>query len=210
MLEVLLTPKDQLITIPEKLNCQEALDLMEEHRLRNAPVVDRTGHLFRGNIYRYHIYKHFYQYPEDQLTDLSVTRFLKNSSRVVHINDSFIHLIFAIKDLPYVAVLNEENSFAGIIRHSSYQRYFSEGFGGQELGYLLEVNAKANNEENFRVHRQVQRQFKTCSIIKMSPTSFKTPGYVIYGLSKHVNAVKLNGFIHQIKRRGFEVKLYSI
>ena len=126
MISKLIIPKDQLICIPENLNSQDALTILEDQQLRCAPVVDESTNLFRGNIYRYHFYYELYQQSLDNLSEIPVTRFLKNTTRVVHETDSFYHLLFTIRDLPHIAVLNEQNSFLGIIKHRTMLDFYSQ------------------------------------------------------------------------------------
>ena len=51
----LIKTKDQLTTLPEDATLAEALTVLENTGFRCVPVLDKTGTIFRGNIYKIHI-----------------------------------------------------------------------------------------------------------------------------------------------------------
>ena len=55
----LIKTKDQLTTLPEDATLAEALTVLENTGFRCVPVLDKTGTIFRGNIYKMHIYRHW-------------------------------------------------------------------------------------------------------------------------------------------------------
>ena len=71
---------------------------------RCVPVLDESGKLFRGNIYKMHIYRHKSRGGDMQLP---VTQLLKNATKFISINSAFFNIFFTIKDLPYITVLDE-------------------------------------------------------------------------------------------------------
>ena len=76
MINELLIHKNHLTCIPETMNCADAVAILEKEGMRLAPVLDGSNTLFRGNIYRYHIYQYKYHHPEADLTKIPVTHFL--------------------------------------------------------------------------------------------------------------------------------------
>ena len=48
--------KTKVRTVPETVTLEEALELLEEYGYRCVPVLDETGTIYRGNIYRMHLY----------------------------------------------------------------------------------------------------------------------------------------------------------
>ena len=89
--------KTKVRTVPETVTLEEALELLEEFGYRCVPVLDESGTIYRGNIYRMHIYKHK---SEGKDMTLPVTHLLKNATKFVHTSSSFYSLFFMIKDLP--------------------------------------------------------------------------------------------------------------
>jgi CBS domain-containing protein len=52
----LIKPKDELTTVREDITLEKALETLEKSGFRCVPILDKTGQIFRGNIYKMHIY----------------------------------------------------------------------------------------------------------------------------------------------------------
>ena len=102
----LIKKKDTLTTLPETATLAEALTVLENTGYRCVPVLDESGKIFRGNIYKMHLYRHKSRNGD---MNLPVTALLKNATKFVSINSAFFSVFFAIRDLPYIAVLDENN-----------------------------------------------------------------------------------------------------
>ena len=112
LIKSLVIKKDYLTTVNEKATLAEALKVLEDSGYRCVPIVDDTGTIFRGNIYKMHIYRHKSQGGD---MNLPVTYLLKNATKTIKVNSPFFKVFFNIKDLPYIAVLDEDNHFYGIL-----------------------------------------------------------------------------------------------
>ncbi|HJB23092.1 MAG TPA: CBS domain-containing protein, partial [Candidatus Jeotgalibaca pullicola] len=115
--------KRDLTVVKESATLQEAIDILEESGFRCVPILDETGTLFRGNIYKMHIYRHKANGGD---MSLPVTHLLKNATKFISIDSSFFKVFFTIKELPYIAVLNKDNTFFGILTHSSLLNMLSQ------------------------------------------------------------------------------------
>lgn len=102
LIKSLVIKKDYLTTVNEKATLAEALKVLEDSGYRCVPIVDDTGTIFRGNIYKMHIYRHKSQGGD---MNLPVTYLLKNATKTIKVNSPFFKVFFNIKDLPYIAVL---------------------------------------------------------------------------------------------------------
>ena len=111
----LIKPKATLTTLPETATLDEALTVLEDTGYRCVPVLDKSGKIFRGNIYKMHLYRHKARQGD---MHLPVTALLKNATKFISINAAFFSIFFAIRDLPYIAVLDNNNQFYGILTHN--------------------------------------------------------------------------------------------
>lgn len=57
LLKSMVKPKQRLTTVQEDATLEEALKILEDSGFRCVPILDKTGRLFRGNIYKMHIYR---------------------------------------------------------------------------------------------------------------------------------------------------------
>lgn len=210
MIKNLVHHKDDILTIEESMNCLEALALLEEHSVRNAPVVDSTKRLFRGSIYRYHIYKYKFHNPDADLSQIKVTHFLKNTARVANENETIYELIFAIRDLPYIAVLNNQNSFTGIIKHDTVIDYLAQAWVAKKSGYILAIHTRGEKGEFQRITRIVNRKCDIKTAITFEKTSYDTETYLMVSLPDYLEATTVRALINDLNRRKYEVHVRTL
>ena len=55
MLATLIKSRDVLTTVSENATLQDALDIFNISNFRAIPILDESGQLFRGAIYKMHI-----------------------------------------------------------------------------------------------------------------------------------------------------------
>lgn len=210
MLEALVTPKEQIISISEEYTCQDAIQLLESEGLRCAPVLDATGQIFRGNIYRYHLYQQKFRYPEVDLATLPVTRFIKNTTKVVRTSDSILRLMFVMTDLPQIAVLSDQNTFIGIIYHRTLMQFFAQAWLSDHAKYVLEVTSSNQVGDLARITKLVTRYTDIITSITFEETQFRTPNKIFYVLPKSIDLVALNDLERLMARKGYPTKHYKI
>ncbi len=98
LLKTLVKPKERLVTITADATLEDALKVLEDSGFRCIPILDETGHIFRGNIYKMHIYRHKSRGGD---MSLPVTTLLKkchenDSSRLRLLQYLLLHQRFAI------------------------------------------------------------------------------------------------------------------
>ena len=76
LLKTLIKPKKDLVTVKEDITLEEALTVLEDSGYRCVPILDETGKIFRGNIYKMHIYRHKSRGGD---MSLPVTHFIKRT-----------------------------------------------------------------------------------------------------------------------------------
>lgn len=136
IIKSLVLKKEFLTTVKETVTLGEALKVLEESGFRCVPILDETGKIFRGNIYKMHIYRHKSQGGD---MSLPVTYLLKNATKTVPVESPFFKVFFNIKDLPYIAVLDTDGSFYGILTHAKLLGMLSEAWNVDVGSYVLTV-----------------------------------------------------------------------
>ena len=97
LIRSLAIPKRELTIVKESATLPDALDILEESGFRCVPILDETETIFRGNIYKMHIYRHKANGGE---MNLPVTHLLKNATKFISIDSSFFKVFVTIKELP--------------------------------------------------------------------------------------------------------------
>ncbi|EGO6146831.1 CBS domain-containing protein, partial [Enterococcus faecalis] len=54
LLKSVVIKKDNLTTVNESCTLEEALSILEDSGYRCVPILDESGKIFRGNIYKMH------------------------------------------------------------------------------------------------------------------------------------------------------------
>lgn len=210
MISELMIPKERLICLSEDDNCQYALELMEDHHLRSAPILDASGRLYRGNLYRYHIYRYFFQHPKENPSDVGVTQFLKNTSRVIRIHDSLTKLLFNLRDLPYIAVLDDESAFEGVVEHKTLLNFLSQGLSMPTAGYTLIVHTPLERKAIQRILKIVTKYSLVSAMTTINATSYTQEPYICFVLPSQLDQAKLNGLINQLNKRHYNAYYYKL
>ena len=80
LIKSLVLKKEFLTTVKETVTLEEALKILEDSGFRCVPILDESGTIFRGNIYKMHIYRHKSQGGD---MSLPVTYLLKNATKTI-------------------------------------------------------------------------------------------------------------------------------
>lgn len=136
LLKSIVRKKKDLTTVTESSTLEEALAILEESGYRCVPILDETDKIFRGNIYKMHIYRH--KANGGDMT-LPVTHLLKNATKFIYVDTSFFKVFFTIKELPYIAVLDENNYFYGILTHAALLNVLAASWNIETGSYVLTI-----------------------------------------------------------------------
>lgn len=187
-------------TVPETVTLEEALELLEEYGYRCVPIVDESGKLYRGNIYRMHIYKHK---SEGKDMSLPVTHLLKNATKYVHTYSSFYSIFFMIKDLPYITVLDENDHFYGILTHSAIINLLEQSWKINAGSYVITVAAAGEKGDIAAITRIINRYSDIMSLITLDgDTPIKR---AIVTLDPNLSKGQLEKMALQLDKRGYRV-----
>src|SRR5699024_7358660 len=156
--------KTRVRTVPETVTLEEALELLEEFGYRCVPILDESGSIYRGNIYRMHIYKHK---SEGKDMTLPVTHLLKNATKFVHTSSSFYSIFFMIKDLPYITVLDENDHFYGILTHSALINLLEQSWKLDKGSYVLTIASAGEKGDLANIAKFVNRYSDIMSCITL-------------------------------------------
>lgn len=150
----LLTPKNKLQTVTTNDTLATALSIMEDFNHRCIPILDKTNTIYRGNIYRYHIYRHLAH--GGTLTE-SVTNLIKNATKFIIEQDSFFNLFFMLNDLPYISVLNKEHHFLGVVTHKDFMSMLSHSWQLTNSSYAMTIELSDDSHDFQQVIKLIKK-----------------------------------------------------
>ena len=202
LIRSLAIPKRDLTVVKESATLQEAIDILEESGYRCVPILDETGTLFRGNIYKMHIYRHKAIGGD---MSLPVTHLLKNATKFISIDSSFFKIFFTIKELPYIAVLNKDNTFFGILTHSSLLNMLAQSWSVDAGSYVLTIVVPSRKGDLFQITKIINRTTSIANVITLDVSRDDVLRRVLVTLPADTTKVELETVITGLEKQAFKV-----
>ncbi|HJC03510.1 cyclic di-AMP binding protein CbpA [Ligilactobacillus hohenheimensis] len=202
LMKDLIKPKAELTTVREDATLEEALTVLETSGFRCVPILDATGNIYRGNIYKMHIYRHKSRGGDMQLP---VTHLLKNATKFVTLNSQFFTVFFAIRDLPYITVLDENNRFYGILTHNRLLKMLSQSWNVDIGSYVLTVTSPDERGDLVSIAKIITKYTAIASCMTLDIRTDGEPRRTMFTLPADVTPTKLNKIVANLKRKHFDV-----
>ncbi len=206
LIKSLVLKKDYLTTVNEKATLAEALKILEDSGFRCVPILDDTGTIFRGNIYKMHIYRHKSQGGD---MNLPVTYLLKNATKTIKVNSPFFKVFFNIKDLPYIAVLDENNKFYGILTHASLLRMLSDAWNVKNGSYVLTVLSDNARGNLVKMSKIISKYTNMASVMTLDAAAGELGGdfvrRTLFTLPAGVSEETMKTVVERLQRKGYVV-----
>ncbi|MGX7394631.1 cyclic di-AMP binding protein CbpA [Carnobacterium mobile] len=202
LLKSLCIPKKNLTTVKENATLQEAIDILEESGYRCIPILDESGTIFRGNIYKMHIYRH---QANNGDMNLPVTTLLKNATKFISVDSSFFKVFFTIKELPYISVLDEENHFYGILTHSSLLNMLQQSWNIDSGSYVLTIASSGQKGDLANMTKIINRYCSISSCITLDAAREEIVRRTMMTLEAGVDKEMVKQIIEHLNRKGFRV-----
>ncbi|MDN2453878.1 cyclic di-AMP binding protein CbpA [Lactobacillus sp. UCMA15818] len=194
--------KKDLTTVREDVTLEQALDILENSGYRCVPILDETGQIFRGNIYKMHIYRHKSRGGD---MSLPVTYLLKNATKFVTLDSAFFNIFFSIKDLPYITVLDEQNLFYGILTHSSLLNMLSQSWNINIGSYVLTVISSDERGDLVEMSKIITKYTAIASCITLDVEDKGLVHRTLFTLPAGITPTKLEKIISNLERKSFKV-----
>ena len=202
LIKSLCIPKRKLTTVDEDCTLQEAIDILEESGFRCVPILDETGTIFRGNIYKMHIYRHKSNNGD---MSLPVTHLLKNATKYIHLDDSFFQIFFTIKELPYISVLDHDNHFYGILTHSSLLNMLQQSWNLKNGSYALTIASDGQKGDLAAISKIINRFTSIVSCITLDVNSEDIVRRMVFTLAPGVTEKLVDRMSVALDRKGYRI-----
>lgn len=202
LIKSLVYKKDYLTTVNEKATLAEALKILEDSGFRCVPILDDSGKIFRGNIYKMHIYRHKSQGGD---MNLPVTYLLKNATKTIKVNSPFFRVFFNIKDLPYIAVLDEENHFYGILTHSSLLNMLADAWNIKSGSYVLTVLSDNGRGNLAKMSKIISKYTNLGGCLTLDTKQGELVRRNLFTLPIGVSRQTMETIVKKLERKGYVV-----
>ena len=202
LIKSLVYKKDYLTTVNEKATLAEALKILEDSGFRCVPILDDTGTIFRGNIYKMHIYRHKSQGGD---MNLPVTYLLKNATKTIKVNSPFFRVFFNIKDLPYIAVLDEENHFYGILTHARLLDMLSDAWNIKNGSYVLTILSDNDRGNLVKMAKIISKYSNIADCLTLDVKTGELVRRNLFTLPIGVSRETMTAIVNRLEKKGFVV-----
>lgn len=202
LIKSLVYKKDYLTTVNEKATLAEALKILEDSGFRCVPILDDTGTIFRGNIYKMHIYRHKSQGGD---MNLPVTYLLKNATKTIKVNSPFFRVFFNIKELPYIAVLDEENHFYGILTHARLLDMLSDAWNIKNGSYVLTILSDNDRGNLVKMAKIISKYSNIAGCLTLDVKTGELVCRNLFTLPIGVSRETMTAIVNRLEKKGFVV-----
>jgi CBS domain-containing protein len=118
--------KSDVTFVKASQTAKEVLDTLNESGFRCIPVLDDEGKKFVGNIYKVIVLEHFVAHGH---LDIPVSELVRDQESFINEESSFYEIFYSIKMLPYLAVVDGDQNFVGIMTHAKVFELLEEAWG---------------------------------------------------------------------------------
>lgn len=202
LVKSLVLKKDKLTTVKETVTLEEALKVLEDSGYRCVPILDESGQIFRGNIYKMHIYRHKSRGGD---MSLPVTTLMKNATKTISVDSPFFKVFFNIKDLPYIAVLDENNLFYGILTHSRLLSMLSDAWNLDISSYVLTVSSSGDRGDLEKMSKIFAKYVSVAACMTLDAKSNEIVRRTLFTLPSGTDINTLKEIIKRLEKKSFIV-----
>ncbi|WP_201307161.1 cyclic di-AMP binding protein CbpA [Companilactobacillus farciminis] len=202
LVKSLVLKKDKLTTVKETVTLEEALKVLEDSGFRCVPILDESGQIFRGNIYKMHIYRHKSRGGD---MSLPVTTLMKNATKTISVDSPFFKVFFNIKDLPYIAVLDENNLFYGILTHSRLLSMLSDAWNLDISSYVLTVSSSGDRGDLEKMSKIFAKYVSVAACMTLDAKSNEVVRRTLFTLPSGTDIETLKEIIKRLEKKSFVV-----
>jgi len=202
LVKSLVLKKEKLTTVKETVTLEEALKVLEDSGYRCLPILDESGQIFRGNIYKMHIYRHKSRGGD---MNLPVTTLMKNATKTISVDSPFFKVFFNIKDLPYIAVLDESNLFYGILTHSRLLSMLSDAWNLEISSYVLTVSSSGDRGDLEKMSKIISKYASISACVTLDAKSNEVVRRTLFTLPSGVSVETLKEIIKRLEKKSFVV-----
>ncbi|MBZ5969043.1 cyclic di-AMP binding protein CbpA [Leuconostoc gasicomitatum] len=201
--ESLITPKSNLTTVTENTTIAQVNDLFNspsESHTRTMPILDESGNLFRGNVYKQHVYEHIAKNGD---MNLPVTTIMRNSTKFIYTTSQFYEVFFAIRDLPFIAVLDDNHHFTGIFTHDALMDLLSQSWSVRTGGVALSVATHKAQGDLKKISTIIAKYSNIESVLSLQPSNGTIT--LMFTLPLVFDSITLQKLVKHLEKRHFEV-----
>lgn len=149
-----------------------------------------------------HIYRH--KANGGDMT-LPVTHLLKNATKFIYLDTSFFKVFFTIKELPYIAVLDSENHFYGILTHSTLLNMLSQSWSVEQGSYVLTIASTGKQGDLAAIAKIISKHSSIASCITLDIEKDEYIRRTLITLPANTEAKVCETIVNHLEKKNYKV-----
>ncbi|WP_077329614.1 cyclic di-AMP binding protein CbpA [Virgibacillus siamensis] len=192
--------KRDVVYVKETDQMDDVLKKLEESGYRCIPVLDESGSKFVGNIYKVHLL----EYEKEHALSEPVKALVKDSDGYVKEDDAFFRVFAAIKRLPYLALLSDDDEFKGIVTNGNVIQVLENAWGANNGSYSLTIGTIEYSGALRKMLKIVNKYCNVQSVISLNNNSLYVRRVCIV-LPEEVTEDTMNKVTRDLEKGNFTV-----
>lgn len=198
-------PYDEVHYVTAQTTIQDAYEQIQELGYRALPIIGRGQgrSLYRGTVYRSHLKEALLKGHEPTEP---VIAYLRNATKFIHLDSSFYQVFFALGDRPYIAVLNDEHEFAGLLTHGDFERLTYQAWALDQSSYFITVKVPLQGRGKLaKVLQIISRHASINNVLSFNDLTNRQAAYLTFAMDESCTYRTIQRLIRQLERRHFPV-----
>lgn len=192
--------KQEVIYVKETDSMEKAIGKLNDSGFRCIPVLDEERNQFLGNIYKVHIL----EYEKEHDLNGTVKDLVRDQEGFVREDDPFFKVFSSIKKLPYLAIVDGEGEFLGILTHANVITVLENAWGANNGSYSLTIGTVEFSGALQKMLKVINKHCNVQSVISLNNNS-KYARRVCIVLPKNVNSNEVERIKKELYKNNFQV-----
>lgn len=203
-----LLKKNDVVWCKESDSSAEVLDKLKTSGYRCIPILDDNGQKFIGNAYKVSILEHMLEHEKEEVAIVELARDLDGT---IFEESSFFESFFSIKRLPYLAVLDDEQNFVGILTHSKVFELLEEAWGYKTGSCALTIALPDTEGILAKVLTLVKKKTSVHSVFTIDDDNWYLRRVIItLGKEANQSTIKeIEELLHKVGARLIDVEVFN-
>jgi len=203
-----LVKKIDVIFCKESDSSTEVLSKLKESGYRCIPILDDSGQKFVGNAYKVSILEHMLEHEKE---DVQIGELARDQEGTIYEESSFFESFFSIKRLPYLAVLDDHQTFVGILTHSKMFELLEEAWGYKTGSCALTIALPDTEGILAKVLTLVKKKTSVHSVFTIDDDNWYLRRVIVtLGKDANQNTIKeIEDLLHKVGARLIDVEVFN-
>ncbi len=195
-------PKTKVTYITENTSISESRRQLIQSGYRCIPVLDEKEEKFRGLIYKETTSD--YIIDEAGSTSDPVSKLIQDEESYVYEDTPYFKVLFSIRRLPFMAVIDQNGFFQGIVTHSKVMDILEDSYGIKKGGYSLTVSTTEGKGSLKKLFSSINDEYNIEGVFTQDAGK-QFVRRIVITLNRSVSKEEVEQLIHKIEHSGFKV-----